>query len=607
MPALSETDMPFANKSDMFGTDSQRHSNSSNLSSNSEFVGSSADAGVGSRNATPSWQHPSVVHDFRNQGTDLRAYLASLEKESRSRDARIADLKNLAEFLDSQNPSVAQEQNEPKLPSESRRADSRGELGMNKQGAGSLSEAAYSNLQGTENLRYALNSSSQEGQAYHTSPGVESLHEDAEHSETGSEGDNDEVGSTTNTPMKAYLNDLSPQRYQSFGADHDASDTSEYSDSSEGIHMEAGDEVGGAYSDDRNHDLSSREALLRHLRFLNSQVGIESEPVEVTSGRDSVRSDLSSNMQAHVYSSSMRTAMTADHPEGRRLQENKPEVSYSDPVMPTFEPKHQSWSSSLNDGKLRENLGSRENLRNNHADLGQASMHYVDEEDPHSKEYHHGLNHNRRFPFQRSISENISAERANSTRSSIYEYRAQELQKRLSIVEAEAQTYADSLAEMHHVLKPSCLLPLTLFFSKREKSLRSHIERLQIYVQKLEASRNERDMLTLQLGTAYEEIAMRDAALADSAAYMQALKRRNAELQIQLRTLLLERNQGKAEKAQASESEDNIFGLAHIRSKIEEAVKEAAQLKESERKDKIKQLRIRWHPDKNPVLQVTPS
>ena len=81
-------------------------------------------------------------------------------------------------------------QNEPKLPLESRRADSRGELGMNKQGARSLSEAAYSNLQGTENLRYGLNSSSQDGQAHHKSPGVEPLHEDAEHSGTGSEGDN---------------------------------------------------------------------------------------------------------------------------------------------------------------------------------------------------------------------------------------------------------------------------------------------------------------------------------------------------------------------------------------------------------------------------------
>ena len=39
------------------------------------------------------------------------------------------------------------------------------------------------------------------------------------------------------------------------------------------------------------------------------------------------------------------------------------------------------------------------------------------------------------------------------------------------------------------------------------------------------------------------EIAMRDAALADSAAYMQALKRRNAELQLQLRALLAERCQ----------------------------------------------------------------
>ena len=38
--------------------------------------------------------------------------------------------------------------------------------------------------------------------------------------------------------------------------------------------MEAGDELGGAYNEDRNHDLSSREALLRHLRFLNSQVNV---------------------------------------------------------------------------------------------------------------------------------------------------------------------------------------------------------------------------------------------------------------------------------------------------------------------------------------------
>jgi hypothetical protein len=45
-------------------------------------------------------------------------------------------------------------------------------------------------------------------------------------------------------------------------------------------------------------------------------------------------------------------------------------------------------------------------------------------------------------------------------------------------------------------------------------------------------ARNERDLVSLQLGAAYEEIAMRDAALADSATYMQALKRRNAELQV---------------------------------------------------------------------------
>jgi len=36
---------------------------------------------------------------------------------------------------------------------------------------------------------------------------------------------------------------------------------------------------------------------------------------------------------------------------------------------------------------------------------------------------------------------------------SVYEYRCKELHKRLLSVEAEAATYADSLAEVHQVLK----------------------------------------------------------------------------------------------------------------------------------------------------------
>ena len=84
---------------------------------------------------------------------------------------------------------------------------------------------------------------------------------------------------------------------------------------------------------------------------------------------------------------------------------------------------------------------------------------------------------------------------------------------------------------------------------------------------------------------------------------MQALKRRNAELQLQLRALLAERSQeGQRERSEDCE-ESGVFGFQHIRKKIEEAVAEANACEEAERKQKMKDLRLRWHPDKNPVLQ----
>ena len=200
-------------------------------------------------------------------------------------------------------------------------------------------------------------------------------------------------------------------------------------------------------------------------------------------------------------------------------------------------------------------------------------------------------------------------------RSSVYEYRCKELHKRLLSVEAEAATYADSLAEVHQVLKAT--VDEALEYRRREKTLKDQVDRLMmenrraatnrsslesLFQQKLDQSRNERDMLALQLGAAYEEIAMRDAALADSAAYMQALKRRNAELQLQLRALLAERCQD-SQRDRAEESDDSgVFGFEHIRKKIEEAVAEANACDEAERKQKMKDLRLRWHPDKNPVL-----
>ncbi|KAJ1482427.1 hypothetical protein T484DRAFT_1804042 [Baffinella frigidus] len=42
---------------------------------------------------------------------------------------------------------------------------------------------------------------------------------------------------------------------------------------------------------------------------------------------------------------------------------------------------------------------------------------------------------------------------------------------------------------------------------------------------------------------------------------------------------------------------------APVSDKIEQAVRDASALPESERKDTLKALRLRWHPDKNSVLQ----
>ena len=45
------------------------------------------------------------------------------------------------------------------------------------------------------------------------------------------------------------------------------------------------------------------------------------------------------------------------------------------------------------------------------------------------------------------------------------------------------------------------------------------------------------------------------------------------------------------------------FDLSNVRTAIEAAVKEAAALPQDEKNKKIKQLRLKWHPDKHEVLK----
>ena len=104
-----------------------------------------------------------------------------------------------------------------------------------------------------------------------------------------------------------------------------------------------------------------------------------------------------------------------------------------------------------------------------------------------------------------------------------------------------------------------------------------------------------------------EERTQKEAAemlLRDVFGEMRGLKARNALLEQAVATLLLEREERPHDTGVgASTPAAPGFDFASTRSAIEAAVQEAAVLPEEERKRKIRQLRLKWHPDKHEVLK----
>ena len=108
--------------------------------------------------------------------------------------------------------------------------------------------------------------------------------------------------------------------------------------------------------------------------------------------------------------------------------------------------------------------------------------------------------------------------------------------------------------------------------------------------------------------------------LSDAAEYVRHLKDACVQMETTIRLLsgrLRERTrQGPGQQEDSSSpspteeprtseqsSQQPFFGLAHTRSAIFAAVKEAAALPAEERNKKIRSLRAKWHPDKHDVLQ----
>lgn len=47
----------------------------------------------------------------------------------------------------------------------------------------------------------------------------------------------------------------------------------------------------------------------------------------------------------------------------------------------------------------------------------------------------------------------------------------------------------------------------------------------------------------------------------------------------------------------------NVFDLSRTKQAIEQAVRDASQLPEAQRKKKLNALRLKWHPDKHEILR----
>ncbi|KAG2431349.1 hypothetical protein HYH02_013339 [Chlamydomonas schloesseri] len=126
----------------------------------------------------------------------------------------------------------------------------------------------------------------------------------------------------------------------------------------------------------------------------------------------------------------------------------------------------------------------------------------------------------------------------------------------------------------------------------------------------------QRDNALSELSGCYADVDALQATLADSALYVRYLRKRLLELELQLARQQQQQHAASSDGGSGSGSGSSgggasgagggggggVFSLASIRTAIQAAVAEAAACGEEERRKRVRQLQLRWHPDKNPVL-----
>mmetsp|Transcript_15584 Transcript_15584/g.33804 ORF Transcript_15584/g.33804 Transcript_15584/m.33804 type:complete len:277 (+) Transcript_15584:130-960(+) len=113
----------------------------------------------------------------------------------------------------------------------------------------------------------------------------------------------------------------------------------------------------------------------------------------------------------------------------------------------------------------------------------------------------------------------------------------------------------------------------------------------------------QRDEAVSQLACVYADMDAMQATLSDSAVYVRYLRKRVLELEME-HTRNAARSMLGGDRSHGSEGSQagGVFSLHSIKTAIQEAVQDACKCDEDEKRRRLKQLQLRWHPDKNPVL-----
>lgn len=138
-----------------------------------------------------------------------------------------------------------------------------------------------------------------------------------------------------------------------------------------------------------------------------------------------------------------------------------------------------------------------------------------------------------------------------------------------------------------------------------EERWQRQLEERELQLRRMRLLRNEsllqQDELMSELATAYADMDAMHETMSDSAVYVRYLRKRLLELELQQHDAAASR--AKSSAPAPGQVDHEVFSLSSVKAAVADAVRDACQHGEQERKRRLRQLQLRWHPDKNPMMK----